>query len=510
MGTSTPPGQEPGDAHGQWLAGFWRVWLERSAGARAVDAARQRRLGELVSHARTCSPYYRELYRTAPENVESTACLPVVTKRDLMARFDDWVCDREVTLAGVMRFLADRTRIGDRYLGRYVIWKSSGTSGEPGVFVEDEHALRIYDVLIAVQLASGDLGWRCAVGSMFKGGRAALIAATGDHFASIASWERVCRSSPGLAARGYSVMEPLGQLVRQLNAFSPAYLASYPTMLLLLAEEQRAGRLRLSPSIVWSGGEYLPLPAQQALQRAFDCPVINEYGASECLSIGFGCAQGWMHVNADWVMLEPVDADHRPVARGTTSHTVLLTNLANRVQPVIRYDLGDAVVENPEICRCGNPFPAIRVEGRRDDVVVLHGRDGQEIRMPPMALATVVEEAADVHRFQIVQRGADHLLLRLPDGHAQARLRAFHLASRALRDYLDAQGVVHPSIALAEEAPVPDARSGKLRQVVVESAAEEATAQACAPPQPPASSGRTRRAALRSQARRQAAARAGR
>ena len=48
------------------------------------------------------------------------------------------------------------------------------------------------------------------------------------------------------------------------------------------------------------------------------------------MSIAFGCREGWLHVNADWVMLEPVDANYRPTPLGQISHTVLLTNLAKR------------------------------------------------------------------------------------------------------------------------------------------------------------------------------------
>ena len=70
------------------------------------------------------------------------------------------------------------------------------------------------------------------------------------------------------------------------------------------------------------------------IERAFDCALINEYGSSECMSIAFSCSERALHVNSDWVILEPVDADYRPILPGASSHTVLLTNLANRVQPI--------------------------------------------------------------------------------------------------------------------------------------------------------------------------------
>ncbi|MBS0326409.1 MAG: phenylacetate--CoA ligase family protein, partial [Proteobacteria bacterium] len=233
-------------------------------------------------------------------------------KRTLMERFDDWVTDPAVRRSGVDAFLADSSRVGERYLDRYVVWQSSGTTAEQGIFVQDAAALEVYDALIAVQMGGGRIASHCFAG-LVKGGRAALIAATSGHFASIASWQRTCGALPGLGARSFSIGAPMPELVRQLNAFGPAYLATYPAMLQLLGDERRAGRLRVYPSVVWSGGESLAPSARIALERAWGCPVVNEYGASECMSIAFGCSEDWLHVNAEWVLVEPVDADDRPV-----------------------------------------------------------------------------------------------------------------------------------------------------------------------------------------------------
>ena len=46
--------------------------------------------------------------------------------------------------------------------------------------------------------------------------------------------------------------------VAELNAYQPAFLASYPTTLAQLATEQAAGRLAIHPVALWSGGEYGP------------------------------------------------------------------------------------------------------------------------------------------------------------------------------------------------------------------------------------------------------------
>ena len=442
------------------------IGLTRIGGRKSIRDAAHQRCAELIRFTRAHSRFYRDAWSELPAGDLPLAALPAVHKHDLMARFDDWVTDRTVDRRGVEAFLRDRTHIGDEYLGRFLVWKSSGSTGEPGIFVQDAAALCVYDALLAVQLQSALLAGRYAWGFVTQGGRAALVAATGDHFASIASWQRVCRGRLWPAARAFSVMDPLPRLVGQLNEYQPAFLASYPTTLMMLASEQRAGRLRIAPSCVWSGGECLAPVAAAAIERAFGCLLVNEYGASECMSIGYSCPRGWLHVNADWVFLEAVDADFRPVAPGTRSHTVLLTNLANRIQPVIRYDLGDSIVERPDRCECGSPLPAIRAEGRRDDVLALRATDGSVVRLSPLALTTVVEDAAAGHRFQLVQTGPDHIALRLEACAASERNARWHAAERALHAYLAHQALDNVRVTLDTHPPVTDARSGKFREVI--------------------------------------------
>jgi phenylacetate-coenzyme A ligase PaaK-like adenylate-forming protein len=152
-------------------------------------------------------------------------------------------------------------------------------------------------------------------------------------------------------------------------------LTGYPSALEQLAEEQAAGRLKLQPAIVECGGESLAADARAHIASAFGCKVVNMYAASEFLAMGFNCDHDWLHVNSDWAILEPVDEDFSATPAGEASHTVLLTNLANGVQPLIRYDLGDSVLVRPDPCPCGNPLPAIRVAGRRDDVLRLAAAD---------------------------------------------------------------------------------------------------------------------------------------
>ena len=89
---------------------------------------------EVVDYARTHSRYFRELYVHLPDRVDDAASLPVTNKKTLMARFDDWMTDTNVTLEDVRAFIGNPTRIGEQFPGGYTALTTSGTSGMPGLF----------------------------------------------------------------------------------------------------------------------------------------------------------------------------------------------------------------------------------------------------------------------------------------------------------------------------------------------------------------------------------------
>jgi phenylacetate-coenzyme A ligase PaaK-like adenylate-forming protein len=450
----------------------WDVWAGSQADAATLARRAGARLADLLTTARA-SPYFETRLRSLgdPARIRLEDIEPT-SRGELMARFDDWCTDREVTRERVDAFLADPQRVGDAFLGRYAVWTSSGTTGTPGIYVHDAHALAVYDALEMLRFRGLDHpnaltgAFARLASAPWRGGeRFAMVGATGGHFAGNSSVERMRRLGPWVAprARVVSIMQPLPQLVAALEAFRPTVLATYPTSAELLAGEQLAGRLHLSLDEVWTGGEHLSAPVRAQVERAFGCRLRDGYGASEFMAIAFDCRQGSLHVNSDWVILEPVDRDYRPVAPGEASHTVLLTNLANRVQPLIRYDLGDSVVPQAG-CRCGSAFPAIRVEGRTDDVLQF-ARDGGTVKLLPLALVTVLEDDAGVFEFQLLQTGAHQLSLRLAPGTAdlaQARRRCH----AALQHYLRANGL--PDVRIHDDARAPQRSdvSGKLRRIV--------------------------------------------
>ncbi|MBA2449393.1 MAG: phenylacetate--CoA ligase family protein [Chloroflexi bacterium] len=390
-----------------------------------------------------------------------------MTKRQLMARFDAWGTDPAVTRAGVEAFVADKSNVGRRYLGRYAVWTSSGISGEPGIFVHDANAVAVYRALTLVR---GLVAWMTPArlwAMLRQGDRVATVVATGGHYVSVSMMgvARRARPWPFNRVRVFSVLRPEPEVVRALNRFKPAELIGYPTVLMLLAREQLAGRLAIRPALVGYGGEWLAPGARREIVSAFGGPVRENYGASEFTRLAWGCLREGLHVSADWGILEPVDEHYQPVPPGRASYTTLLTNLANRVQPIIRYDLGDSITTIPVPCPCGSPLPLIRVEGRRDEMVYLETSRGGTVPLLPLALIKLVEETPGVQRCQVVQTGRATLSVRLEVAPSADDGRVWEAVARGLRAYLSAHRLPLANVERAPERPSSDRVSGKFRQV---------------------------------------------
>ena len=433
-----------------------------------IAQRQQTRLAALIESTLRGSSLYRALWPAGTTARTPLQQLPPVQRKQLMADFGGWVTDPQLELSALRQFTADPTRIAQPWLGRYMVWESSGTSGQPGVFVQDLQAMAVNDALEALRRSPPPKpllsGWFDPMG---LGERTAFIGAIDGHFASTVSVRRLCAINPWLArsTRSLSLLDPLPELVKALNAFNPTAIATYPTAAALLADEAARGALRIRPHAIWTGGEYLAPGVRAHITKHLGGAVRNSYGASEFLAMGWECAHGQLHVNADWVILEPVDEHFRPVPAGQPSSSVLLTNLANHVQPLVRYDLGDQVSLHSERCSCGSPLPVLKVQGRHDEPLVMAGHKGQLVTLLPLALSTVLEDNAGVFDFYLLQIDACTLELHLPlEGEAGQQALARCLAE--LHTFATAMGLAPIQVHGKLGKTAPRGRSGKACRIV--------------------------------------------
>ena len=95
---------------------------------------REKRFRKILKFAWHNSPLYREIYSNAgiqekDLEVVKLEDLPVVTKSDLMVRFDEAVTDRRLKIKEIKNWHNDLENPLDLYLDRYLIMNCSGSSG---------------------------------------------------------------------------------------------------------------------------------------------------------------------------------------------------------------------------------------------------------------------------------------------------------------------------------------------------------------------------------------------
>ncbi len=432
----------------------------------ALAEVQLRRINELVAYARRHAPFYERRYRGLPEVIRDVRELPPVTKRELMANFDEVVTDPAVREIEVRRHLADVTQVGHPFLGKYMLWRSSGTTGSPCLTLADSHWEAATTALNVVRLAQAWYTPDVVRRMQALGGLRVSIFTDKAHSMGGTQLSRQRRTNPQTARclRLVPITLPIPEMVETLNELQPASLTGYAAALEILALEQLAGRLCIRPAVVVSTGELLRPQARARMLEAFGIPPRNLYGTTEAGLIGYECALGHLHLNADWTLFEPVSVAHHPSVSGEMSERVLVTNLANRILPVIRCELTDRARILPGRCACGLTLPLLEVSGRADDILLVPGIAGGQVPLLPLALAAALQQTLGIARFQVIQTAPAQLRIRLLHRDPAEADANWAASVRNMRQMLEEHRAAPVDLVRAEEPPECDPVSGKFRE----------------------------------------------
>jgi phenylacetate-CoA ligase len=176
-------------------------------------------------------------------------------------------------------------------------------------------------------------------------------------------------------------------------------------------------------------------PSQRALvQDVFQAPVYDHYRSAEVPWIAGECRQqSGLHVFADVRKVEIVDASGQPAPLGRTGE-VVVSDLTNRVFPLLRYRLGDRAAELASACPCGITLPLISsVAGRTSEVLRLP--TGQSVAGEGLAQIFSRVPSA-VRQFQIHQRADYSIDLLVVPGDSAAAVAEIQTAAARFRGVL--------------------------------------------------------------------------
>ena len=423
---------------------------------------RKKRLYDLVTYAKENSPLYAEHFNDLGKNFTIRDLMPT-SKEMLFSNYDSWSTDREVTLASLEEHLAG-DKAGELYLGKYYMSSTSGTEGERLVSLFDEDAALRMSTTYLCRAFPEKNTFRSF---LLKGGRVANIYTTNNAFFHNSFAQMRKKYLPLRTNRSImlSAQNSTLSLANELSSFKPSLLTGFPSVLSRMADEKKASRLKITPVLIMADGEPLDKETRNKLSSVFGCEVTSSYSTALSGCIAYECKEHHLHINDDWIIVEPVDEHNNPVKPGKTSDKLLVTNLANYIQPVIRCELGDRIRYHERECVCGNKSPWLEVRGRNlDQIRFVDG--AREIIVPVSELDDVLKGEEYIKRYQIIVNPNNHLELRLTGAKGTDRTLAFFKAEKVLRSYLKSIGIIAPMITLDKEAPMPDPLSGKYQTVI--------------------------------------------
>ena len=428
----------------EWLKGHHSARLlrrlERSQwwSAQQLQEWQLARLRALLRHAGAHVPYYRALFARCgfdPEQVRQLsdlARLPLLRKSDIAGARDSFKSARAVGLRP---------------------FATGGSSGEPLQFFLGRRRVS-HDIAAkwrATRWWGVDIGDREAVlwGSPIELQAQDRLRRLRDALLRTTLLPAFAMSSARLD--GY---------VRQLRRWRPRMLFGYPSALCRIASHAGARDLPLDGmgvKVAFVTAERLYDEQRAQIAAAFGCRVANGYGGRDAGFIAHECPDGGMHITAEDIIVEILDAQGQPLPPGATGD-IVVTHLATRDYPFIRYATGDVGALGTQPCACGRGLPLLqRIEGRSTDFLtavdgtVMHG----------LALVYIVRELPQVRSFKIIQESLlrTRVLLvcvaRLDDATRSTIVRGFQARLGAQVD-----------IAIEEVDEIAAEASGKYRYVV--------------------------------------------
>lgn len=434
---------------------MFKTYRASSKSREKIVKLQNKRLKKLVKYARNNSSYFEELYKDIGNNFELKD-LSVVSKVDMMNNFNRYITDSSINLSKIDEFTSDVKNVGHMINEKYLVFKTSGSTGNPAIILYDK-----YNIDVSASVAALRTFARKEDLDVFKKNdkrTAGVFANNGFYLACGMSKYFELQMPDKKNKITIDVNESEQEIIRQLNEFKPSMLSGYPSNLLLLSDNEE---LSINPDIVITGGELLTDEVREKLKNKFNCYVQTHYSCTEAGEIACECKCGHLHINEDWVIVEAVDKDNNPVSSGVMSDKVLITNLSNYIQPFIRYELSDRIIIHEEVCPCGNNMRWLEVEGRTDDILEFDN----DILIAPMSLYKILSDIKQIMRFQLIQKSINKLELRLV---CENKEEIFIEARNRLVEYLNSMGVNDVFIMLSNEEPKPNKISGKFNHIYKE------------------------------------------
>ncbi len=349
-----------------------------------IQAFQLTRLKLLLTKVQEHVPYYRELFLQQNFKIEDVSSvadltrLPFLTKAEIRAHTDALKADNA------------------QHLARF---NTGGSSGEPLIFYIGKERVS-HDVAAkwrATRWWDVDIGDREIVvwGSPIELGAQDNVRAMRD---------KLFRTK--LLPAFEMSEEKLDGFLAEIRRTRPKMLFGYPSALSHFARHADSRGLRMDDlgiRVAFVTSERLYDEQRDQISKTFGCLVANGYGGRDAGFIAHQCPHGSMHITAEDIIVEIVDAQGTPVPAGLSGE-IVVTHLATSEFPFIRYKTGDVGILADTPCSCGRGLPILKeIQGRSTDFLI--AQNGTV--MHGLALIYILRDLPQVRAFKIIQENLD-------------------------------------------------------------------------------------------------------
>ncbi len=373
-------------------AGLHSLVFAPGWGRPALELFRDRQMRLLLQHAYTHVAYYQELFdrsKLKPSDIRTVndlSAIPITFRKDIQL-----LQAEKVTARGT-----DQKKL--------IVRRSSGSTGEPFATRRtwfEEHLLQAFR-------------------------RRALHLLGQQPWDKVVSISRVRAIDPNdyqlplrmLNALGLYRTEhidcflPFSEIISRIQRNRFDILGGLTSVLYHLAihiNQKDPGII--PPRFITTGGEAITPHMRREIETAFGTRVYDVYGCHEFNLLVCQCKEtGDYHICDDSVIVEIVK-DGRPARTGEQGE-VVATGLFSYSMPLIRYHVGDVVVQGSDSCPCGGVFSTIReIQGRTMDYLALE--DGRYIHPYQIICFLVHADKPWVRQYQLVQKSAREIFLKV-------------------------------------------------------------------------------------------------
>jgi phenylacetate-CoA ligase len=246
------------------------------------------------------------------------------------------------------------------------------------------------------------------------------------------------------------------QYVDALWMHKTKWLTGYAVSYFLLAKMILNQNLKVPElKAVITTSEKLTHAMRVVMEKAYNCPIYEEYSTVETALFASECEKGRLHVSPDVSMVEILRPDGTACEPGEVGE-VVTTCLMRSYQPLIRFRLGDLAAWDPEPCPCGRQMPVIKeVVGRIEDVVI--GPDGRQM----VRFHGIFVDQPNVIEGQIIQETLDSFTVKIvpTNNFSQADIEDIkHRMANRLGQNI--------SVQVIQVNEIPRTKSGKFQAVI--------------------------------------------